>query len=75
MARQGGNRERSGTYSGQGLPAESPRYYVETDILPTSPGGKRPESGRLVFGARGEVWYTGHYDDGFVQIRGPHCGC
>ncbi|WP_425455344.1 ribonuclease domain-containing protein [Allorhizocola rhizosphaerae] len=57
------------------MPPASPRYYVETDILPTPPGGTRPGSGRLIFGGRGEVWYTGHYDDGFIQIRGPNCGC
>jgi hypothetical protein len=73
--RQGGSRTGQGIYSGEGLtPQRAPRYYVETDIFPTSPGGRRPD-GRLVFGARGEVYYSRHYDDGFVQVRGPSCGC
>ncbi|GAA0256441.1 hypothetical protein GCM10010492_66710 [Saccharothrix mutabilis subsp. mutabilis] len=72
---QGGTRGMPGIYGGEGLPAAPPRYYVETDILPTPPGGKRPASGRLVFGGRGEVWYTEHYKDGFVQLRGANCGC
>lgn len=48
---------------------------VKTDILPTPAGSTRPSSGRFIFGDKGEVWYTEHYDDGFVQIRGPLCGC
>lgn len=55
---QGGTRNRPGIYGGEGLPPAASNYYVETDILPTEPGGKRPATGRLVFGARGEIWYT-----------------
>jgi hypothetical protein len=73
--RQGGQRGRPGIYGGQGLPKAPKNYYVETDISPTESGGRRPGSGRLVFGGKGDIWYTNHYDDGFVQIRGPHCGC
>ena len=73
--KQGGSRGKVGIYGGEGLPPASPNYYVETDILPTMSGDKRPASGRLVFGARGEIWYTGHYKDGFVELRGPQCGC
>jgi hypothetical protein len=70
--RQGGSRTGPGIYGGAGLPPAPPRYYVETDILPTAPGGTRPSGGRLIFGGRGEVWYTNHYDDGFIQLRGPN---
>jgi hypothetical protein len=72
---QGGTRKKRGVYGGEGLPPQGEHYYAESDILPTLPGEARPEYGRLVFGARGEVWYTGHYKDGFVQLRGPDCGC
>lgn len=68
---RGGSQTGEGIYGGEGLPPQPPRYYVESDIDPTPEGETRPESGRLVFGARGEVWYTGHYDDGFIQLRGP----
>jgi hypothetical protein len=51
------------------LPSAPPLYYVETDILPTAAGSQRA-NGRLAFGAAGEIWYTSHYYDGFIQIRG-----
>lgn len=56
--RQGGSRGRPGIYSGSGLPVKpgQPLYYVETDVWPTPAGEKRPESGRLLFGAMGEVY-------------------
>ncbi|MGC5012807.1 polymorphic toxin-type HINT domain-containing protein [Streptosporangium sp. DT93] len=69
--RQGGTRKKPGIYGGEGLPPASENYYTEMDILPTPPGGKRAD-GRLVYGGRGEIWYTNHYKDGFVQLRGPH---
>ncbi|MFE3314269.1 polymorphic toxin-type HINT domain-containing protein [Embleya sp. NPDC059213] len=73
--KRGGTKGKPGIYGGEGLPPAPPNYYAETDILPTATGAKRPASGRLVFGAQGEIWYTGHYKDGFTQLRGPQCGC
>jgi hypothetical protein len=70
---QGGGRLGDGIYGGEGLPKAPDKYYVETDILPTEAGATRAD-GRLVFGARGEIWFTNHYKDGFVQIRGPVYG-
>ncbi|MGI8335232.1 polymorphic toxin-type HINT domain-containing protein [Actinomadura scrupuli] len=72
--RQGKSKIGDGIYGGEGLPQQAPRYYVETDIFPTAPGGTRPD-GRLVFGLRGEIYYSRHYTDGFIRIRGPFCGC
>ena len=67
--RQGGTKKAPGIYGGEGLPAKPNRYYVETDVWPTPEGMPRSGSGRLIFGAGGEVYYTGHYKDGFVRIR------
>jgi RHS repeat-associated protein len=72
--RQGGSRSGQGIYAGGGLPRESARYYVETDVFPTPAGGSRPD-GRLVHGARGEVYYSPRHYENFVQVREPNCSC
>ncbi|CCK29320.1 extracellular RHS repeat protein [Streptomyces davaonensis JCM 4913] len=68
-----------GVYRGHNIPGggrDKPfGYWTEMDVWPTEPGGRRSGMGRIVIGARGEVWYTPHYKPGtWVSIR-EGCGC
>jgi RHS repeat-associated protein len=63
-----------GVYRGHGMPKEAQGmdegYYHESDIFPTGEGESRPSTGRLVFGDKGEVWFTPHYKPGsWTKLR------
>lgn len=62
---------RPGTYGNRNgrLPSRPLGYYTESDIWPsgTLPGGRGSE--RLVFGDRGEVYYTYDHYDNFIRLR------
>lgn len=50
------------------LPRQRPGYYRESDIWPRSTGGRGAE--RLVFGRRGEVYYSRDHYKTFIEIEG-----
>jgi guanyl-specific ribonuclease Sa len=49
------------------LPGQPRGYYQESDVWPRGPDGRGAE--RLVFGRRGEVWYSGDHYRSFERIR------
>ncbi|WP_307856337.1 DUF6531 domain-containing protein [Catenulispora pinistramenti] len=69
-----GGEGEAGTYRGHGMPkeAQQPRgYWRESDIFASETAADRQSTGRLVFGEKGEVWFTPHYKPGsWTKLRG-----
>ncbi|MET7894731.1 ribonuclease domain-containing protein [Streptomyces mirabilis] len=49
------------------LPKRKAGYYAESDVWPT--GGANRGAQRLIFGMKGEVYYTGDHYDTFYPVR------
>lgn len=53
--------------NGKLLPKKPKGYYTESDVWPT--GGVNRGADRLVFGRKGEVYYTGDHYKTFHRVR------
>jgi guanyl-specific ribonuclease Sa len=72
MTHQGGRRGRPAGEYGNGngqLPDRPLGYYTESDVWPSGRGTGGRGAERLVFGRRGEVYYTSSHYDNFIRLR------
>ncbi|MFE6103913.1 polymorphic toxin-type HINT domain-containing protein [Streptomyces laurentii] len=72
MTHQGGRRGRPigeyGNENGQ-LPERPLGYYTESDVWPSGRGTGGRGAERLVFGRKGEVYYTSNHYNNFIRLR------
>ncbi|MEU3201919.1 ribonuclease domain-containing protein [Streptomyces sp. NPDC006996] len=72
MTHQGGRRGRPAGEYGNGngqLPDRPLGYYTESDVWPSDRGTGNRGAERLVFGGKGEVYYTSNHYDNFIRLR------
>ncbi|MFF6888838.1 polymorphic toxin-type HINT domain-containing protein [Streptomyces sp. NPDC012421] len=72
MTHQGGRRGRPAGEYGNGngqLPDRPLGYYTESDVWPSGRGTGNRGAERLVFGRKGEVYYTSNHYDNFIRLR------
>ncbi|MFI2125741.1 polymorphic toxin-type HINT domain-containing protein [Streptomyces sp. NPDC020299] len=72
MTHQGGRRGRPAGEYGNGngqLPDRPLGYYTESDVWPSGRGTGNRGVERLVFGGKGEVYYTSNHYDNFIRLR------
>ncbi|MFF4345469.1 polymorphic toxin-type HINT domain-containing protein [Kitasatospora sp. NPDC001540] len=72
MTHQGGRRGRPAGEYGNGngqLPDRPLGYYTESDVWPSGSGTGNRGAERLVFGRKGEVYYTSNHYENFIRLR------
>ncbi|PSK87361.1 intein [Murinocardiopsis flavida] len=66
--RRGGAVGEYGNANGQ-LPNRPPGYYKESDVWPSARGTGNRGAERIVFGKKGEVYYTSSHYNSFIRVR------